>query len=158
MAAAPELVHATAIAVAGNAVLFRGPSGAGKSDLALRCLAVGPSPLLPEAARLVSDDQVQLTRSGPDVLASAPTSIRGKLEVRGLGIVDLDTVHSAVVRLLLDLEQPPDRMPDAGGYALLLGVKIPLLRFAPFEPSTPVKVLVALAHAVAAAPPQNSLR
>jgi len=48
--AAPILVHATAIAIDGRAVLLRGPSGAGKSDLALRLIDAG--------ARLVADDQV----------------------------------------------------------------------------------------------------
>ncbi len=50
------LVHATAIAIEGEAVLLRGPSGAGKSDLGLR--------LIDDGARLVADDQTLLRRSG----------------------------------------------------------------------------------------------
>ena len=44
----PILVHATAVAIEGEAVLLRGASGAGKSDLALRLIDGG--------ARLVADD------------------------------------------------------------------------------------------------------
>src|SRR6202035_866821 len=52
----PILVHATAIAIDGRAVLLRGPSGAGKSDLALRLIDCG--------ARLVGDDQAELRQIG----------------------------------------------------------------------------------------------
>ena len=64
MAAAPETIHATCIAVGGRAVLLRGPSGSGKSDLALRCLTLAPTPLTPLAAQLVADDRVVLRREG----------------------------------------------------------------------------------------------
>ncbi|HEX3418624.1 MAG TPA: serine/threonine protein kinase, partial [Stellaceae bacterium] len=56
------LVHATAIAIDGRAVLLRGPSGAGKSDLALRLIDGG--------ARLVADDQVELRRAGERVVVT----------------------------------------------------------------------------------------
>ncbi len=35
------LIHATAVAIDGEALLLRGPSGAGKSDLALRIVGMG---------------------------------------------------------------------------------------------------------------------
>jgi len=66
----PDTQHGTAIAVSGRAALIVGPSGAGKSDLALRCLAVAPTALIPAAAQLVGDDRViispwrHLKRSG----------------------------------------------------------------------------------------------
>ena len=40
-----------------------------------------------EPPALVADDQVELSRDGGRVLAAAPESIRGKIEVRGVGIV-----------------------------------------------------------------------
>ncbi|TMJ62451.1 MAG: serine/threonine protein kinase [Alphaproteobacteria bacterium] len=69
----PVLVHASAIAIDGRAVLLRGPSGAGKSDLALRLIDGG--------ARLVADDQVELRRAGERVLVTAPAAIAGLIEV-----------------------------------------------------------------------------
>ena len=58
------LLHATAVAIDGRAVLLRGASGSGKSDLALRLIDAG--------ARLVADDQSELYRRG-DVLKVAFT-------------------------------------------------------------------------------------
>src|SRR6476646_10534471 len=59
---AEQFVHATAIAVGDACALIRGGSGAGKSDLALRCLTLGSSSVLPEPVHLVSDDQVLIKR------------------------------------------------------------------------------------------------
>ena len=71
------LVHATAIAIGGRAVLLRGPSGSGKSDLALRLIDAG--------ARLVSDDYSQLRREDDTILVRAPKPISGLIEAREIG-------------------------------------------------------------------------
>jgi serine kinase of HPr protein (carbohydrate metabolism regulator) len=143
---ASELVHATAIAVGGGAVLIRGPSGSGKSDLALRCLAVAPCALIPEPAGLVSDDQVRVERIGPRLRASAPPAIRDKLEVRGLGIVTVAALAAADVVLIADLVSPAEieRLPESMSRESLLGIDVPVLRLAPFEQSAPIKLLLAL--------------
>src|SRR3546814_15303755 len=74
-------VHATCIAIDGRGILLRGPSGSGKSDLALRLIDGG--------ALLVADDQVILTEADGELTASAPATIAGRMEVRGIGIVDM---------------------------------------------------------------------
>jgi serine kinase of HPr protein (carbohydrate metabolism regulator) len=144
---AAELVNATAIAAAGRAALIRGASGTGKSDLALRCLAHGASPLLPSPARLVSDDWVRIFHAGDALRAEAPEAIRGKLEVRGLGIVAVDYAGAANVALLVEISPPDEieRLPDENARGSLMGVSLPLLRVAAFEASAPIKVLLALA-------------
>ena len=91
MHGAVERLHATAIAVGARAILIRGPSGCGKSDLALRCLALPSSGLVTSPAKLVSDDQVLLTRDGLSLSVSAPQTLLGRLEVRGLGILEVGT-------------------------------------------------------------------
>lgn len=149
---AADLVHATAIALNGRAALIRGPSGAGKSDLALRCLALGPSPLLPGSAALVSDDQVQLEARSGALYARAPATIAHLLEVRGLGIQRLEattgeTRVALAVDLLLAHEPAPERYPDPWPHMMLLGVELPVLRLRPFEASAPVKLLLALHNA-----------
>lgn len=147
---AVERVHATAISASGRAVLIRGPSGSGKSDLALRCLSLGPSDILAERARLISDDQVMITREGSALIARPPAQIAGKVEVRGLGIVSLPyDAHGVPVALLADLVEASsvERLPDPWPRAALLGVTLPVLRLAPFEPSAPLKLLMALAGA-----------
>jgi serine kinase of HPr protein (carbohydrate metabolism regulator) len=87
-----EALHASAVAIDGRAVLLMGPSGAGKSDLALR--------LLDRGFTLVSDDQTLVRREGARLLASAPDTIAGKLEIRGIGIVALESVAIVPVCLL----------------------------------------------------------
>src|SRR3954447_22487577 len=82
-----ETVHASTVATEGRAVVIAGPSGSGKSDLALR--------LLDRGFTLVSDDQTTIKRDGDRLIASAPPNIAGKLEIRGIGIVEMD-VHGDV--------------------------------------------------------------
>jgi serine kinase of HPr protein (carbohydrate metabolism regulator) len=144
---AAELVNATAIAIAGRAALIQGSSGAGKSDLALRCLAQGASPLLPDAARLVADDWVRVVRTGDRLRAEAPEAILGKLEVRGLGIVAVEYAGPAEVALVVEIVPASDieRLPDPSARASLMGLQLPLLRVAAFEASATAKVLLALA-------------
>ena len=146
MDGARERLHATAIAIGGRAALIRGPSGSGKSDLALRCLGIHASSLLPEPAMLVADDQVILTRSGGEVHAEPPQNIRGKLEVRGLGIIDVPDCDTARLVLVVDLVPSGayERIPDPGRMVTILGLNVPLIEIAPFEGSAALKLLLAL--------------
>lgn len=142
----PQSVHGTAIAMGGKAVLLRGSPGAGKSDLALRCLALGPSVLFPEPVWLVSDDWVIIERSGEVLQASAPKSILGLIEVRGLGIVPVPTqalAHLVLVADLVDRDQPIERLPDPTVIEFE-GIAIPVVKVHSFEASAAVKVLMAL--------------
>lgn len=145
MAAAPDRVHATAIAIPAGAVLIRGASGSGKSDLALRCLALSQSALFPHTVSLVADDQVILDVRDNAIHASAPDTLHGLLEVRNLGILHFPAVPSAIVRLVVDLAPPEaiDRMPEPARVRLS-GVALPHRLIAPFEHSAPIKLLIAL--------------
>jgi serine kinase of HPr protein (carbohydrate metabolism regulator) len=145
---AAENHHGTAICIGERAVLIRGAPGAGKSDLALRCLGMAPSALVMAPAQLVADDQVLLSREGQRLRATAPDAIRGKLEVRGLGIVTIPHAASAYLELIADLADPGtiERMPDPPPTAEVMGLTLPLLRLAPFEAAAPIKLLLALAQ------------
>src|SRR3954468_19602333 len=98
-----ENVHASTVATDGRAVLITGPSGSGKSDLALRLLDRGFS--------LVSDDQTIVRRDGDRLIASAPPTIAGKLEIRGIGIVEMEAAKDVPVALLVELTSDIQRMP-----------------------------------------------
>ncbi len=115
----PVTVHASCVAMQGRALLIRGGSGSGKSALALAMMGFG--------AGLVADDRVCLTRSAGQVVASAPQTIAGLIEARGVGILRADTLASAPVVLVADLDRAEtDRLPHPRT-TILLGCKLPLL-------------------------------
>jgi len=148
LADAVENVHGTAVALGANAALIRGAPGSGKSDLALRCLVIAPTALIPCPAALVADDRVDLRRSGDRIVAEAPATIRGKLEVRGLGVLSVSCIAGAELVLVADLTRLDqiERLPDPAPVTELLGVRLPLMHIAPFTGSAPVKLLLALAQ------------
>ena len=131
-----ETVHASTVAVEGRGVLITGPSGSGKSDLALRLLDRGYS--------LVSDDQTIVKRDGEQLIASAPPNIAGKLEIRGIGIVEMETVSDVPVALLVELTSEIRRLPDDSRERPVLGVPIPLVSVDAMAPSAASKVALAL--------------
>ena len=89
-------IHASCVAFRGQGVLLLGPSGAGKSDLALR--------LIDEGAKLVADDRAILFTVQGALHARAPASIKGLLEIRGLGIVELPARTQVKIALVVRLE------------------------------------------------------
>ena len=138
--AASEQIHATCVALEGRGVLLLGAAGAGKSDLALRLVDAG--------WELVADDRVDLTASGDGLIASAPETLAGLLEVRGLGILRLPATERAVVALAVELVIPEavPRLPDERHLGLL-GHDVPVVALAPFQASSVKKVQLALALA-----------
>ncbi|HUE78145.1 MAG TPA: aldolase [Sphingomicrobium sp.] len=131
-----ETVHASTVAIDGRAVLIGGPSGSGKSDLALR--------LLDRGFTLVSDDQTIVRREDDRLIASPPPNIAGKLEVRGLGIVEVEHVSDVPVALLIELTSDLQRMPDDSRERPILGVALPLVNIDAMTASAPSKVALAL--------------
>jgi hypothetical protein len=145
-----DRVHATAISIGGRGVLIRGPSGSGKSDLALRCLALAPSTLIRDPVMLVADDQVILrsdtSLEQPRLVATSPATLRGKLEVRGLGILEVAATETADIVLVADIacDGPIERFPDPWPKVVLCGLEVPQIRVFPFESSAPLKLIAAL--------------
>lgn len=131
-----ETVHASAVAIGGRAVLIAGRSGGGKSDLALR--------LVDRGAVLVSDDYTVVRRVEGRLVATAPANIAGKIEVRGVGLVDLPHAQDVPVGLVIDLDREVERLPEAGEPRMLAGVAVPVIGLAALEASAPIKVEAAL--------------
>ena len=129
-------LHATCVALDGLAVLLQGPSGAGKSDLALR--------LIDRGAVLVADDQVLVRNEGGRLIASAPATIAGRIEVRGLGILRLPALAGAPVCALFELATGPVERLPVRRLRNLEGVDIPWIALNPFECSAGAKVRLAV--------------
>lgn len=139
----PLLLHATCVAIGMQGVLLRGPSGAGKSDLALR--------LIDRGAWLVADDQVELAAEDGRLVARCPGTIRGLLEVRGLGLVSLPALQAAPVALVADLVPGAEvpRLPH-DERARIADISLSRIALNPFEHSAPRKLELAFALACGA--------
>lgn len=138
-----RLVNGTAVAWQGLGVLILGPTGAGKSDLTLR--------LIDSGAALVADDLVELKRAGDRLLLSfppeGPADLKGKMEVKGLGIMGVaaappDVPLALVVRStpLAEVELIPESLESEW-----LGIAVTTIGIHLLEPSAPAKVRLALA-------------
>jgi len=133
-----ETLHSSTVANEGRAVLITGPSGAGKSDLALR--------LLDRGFTLVSDDQTIVRRDGNRLIATAPPTIAGKLEVRGIGIVEVEQTSDVPIALIVELRSDIQRMPDDSRVRVILGVGVPLISIDAMTASAASKVALALSR------------
>ncbi len=130
------MVHATAVAINKYGVMLIGQSGSGKSDLALR--------LIDRGATLISDDIVLIDLSKtPPTLHPAPNII-GAIEIRGIGIISLPYADDIPVRLVVDLDAKPARLPEERQSYSLLGFDVPSINLAAFEASAPIKIEYAL--------------
>jgi HPr kinase/phosphorylase len=143
------MVHASAVLVGERALLIRGPSGSGKSRLAFALLDAARTGIL-RYARLVADDRVRIFATGGRLLAAAPETIRGMIEVRGLGIRRLDCEPLALVGFIVDLGAPDGvRLPEArSGETEILGVKVSRMPVAAGEEAFPL-VIARLSSAAA---------
>lgn len=132
-----ENIHATTVAIENKGILIVGKSGAGKSDLALRLI-------MNKNAILVADDRTDIDIIDKKIICSCPKQIQGKLEVRGVGLIDFPFLPSAELRLVVklvsdytEIERLP--MPE---YEDILGVKIPLIKIHPFSSSAVEKIVL----------------
>ena len=134
------------MALGGDCALLRGTPGAGKSDLALRFLYL-PAEALSGRPALVADDQVILRRAGGVIVASCPEALRGRIEVRGLGIARAAALaKEARLSLIADLDRSGDlpRFPESTQWETMLGLPVRRIVLDPFEGAAPVKLALAL--------------
>ena len=128
-----EKIHGSCVEVEGLGVLLCGAPGSGKSDLTLR--------LIDDGARLIADDYTELSLDNGRLFAVAPEAIKGLLEVRGVGVLDIGAALRVELGVVIDLVEsdaverlPDDRTKD------LAGVSVPCFNLAPLEASAPAKV------------------
>lgn len=95
--------HGVLMDVYGEGVLILGESGIGKSETAIE--------LIKRGHRLVADDAVEIRRIGEMLTGTAPELIRHYLEVRGIGVIDVQKLFgmsgvkaSSEIDLVVQLE------------------------------------------------------
>lgn len=132
-------IHATTVTYKHQGILILGHSGSGKSDLALRLI-------MNKQAVLVADDRTELRAEKNRLVAQTPETIKGLLEVRGVGVIKFPFETNVKVALAIELVKSRDeieRLPDDEFYEIE-NIKIPLIKLYAFEPSAPDKVIAAL--------------
>jgi len=113
------VLHGTCVCDGSTAALMVGPPEVGKSGLALQLLAFG--------CRLVADDRTCVTRRGDALIVSAPETISGRIEARGVGILNVPTARDAILRLVVDMEHSEtERLPQHRNCSIL-GIRLPLI-------------------------------
>jgi len=147
--AARGVIHGVLMDILGLGVLVIGESGIGKSECALDLVVRGH--------RLVADDAVEIrSRAQSFVLGSCPELTRHHIEVRGLGLINVQdlfgvasTRTSKRVELVVQLERwehgrEYDRLGLDESYYELLGIRIPMIRM-PVAPGRNIAILVEVA-------------
>ena len=120
--------HGNLIAIDGKGVLITGYSGSGKTLLALhlfrRCH------IAKIKADWIADDQVMLDQRNNQLIGSSPGSIRGKVEIRGFGIVEMPVSNlqqtEIALHVVLDSQANIVRLWD-GQSSMVAGVPIDTL-------------------------------
>ena len=138
-------LHATGLVLGTRGLLIVGPSGTGKTTLALGLAASARRAGL--FAALVADDQVMIAAENGRIVARRPASIAGLAEIRGAGIVRVETVAAAVMDFaVLPVKAPfEQRMaPENEVFRLAGGEHLPLLRLPHGEGLEPFDTLCRL--------------
>jgi HPr kinase/phosphorylase len=115
-------LHASTVIINGKAVAIAGPPGAGKSGLAFKLMSLG--------AMLLADDITWLEATPTALIASCPPALSGRIEARGIGILNAVPGPATPLHLVVDLGiAEPARLP-AHKTIRLLGYNITLLHTA----------------------------
>ncbi|WP_428065204.1 HPr(Ser) kinase/phosphatase [Candidatus Avelusimicrobium facis] len=140
-------VHGVLLNVSGSGVLLRGEAGIGKSECALELIKRGHI--------LVADDVVEVQRRwGRFLVGSCPEMLKHYIEVRGLGILDVELlfgIGSTLDEMKIEMEvelTPPAKNIDRLGLeqktSRILGVELPSLTI-PVTPGRNLAVLIEVA-------------
>lgn len=150
--AATTYVHGVLVSVYGLGVLIQGDSGVGKSECALELLKRGHI--------LIADDVVEVKRRiGYMLVGNSPKNIKHYMEVRGLGIIDVELLFGigsimdqALIEMHVKLESVAaganlgayDRTGLQQAEVTILDVPVPSLRL-PVTPGRNLAVLIEVA-------------
>ncbi len=140
-------IHGVLVKVSGLGVLIRGDAGIGKSECALELIKRGHI--------LVADDVVEVQRRRGHVLVgSCPPMLQHYMEVRGLGILDIEllfgvgsSIESTTIEMEVNLVAPTgtiDRVGIEQQKTTILGAEVNSLTI-PVTPGRNLAVLIEVA-------------
>ena len=129
-----RMQHGVFLAVMNIGVLITGASGVGKSEVAMD--------LVQRGHQLVADDSVEILRGEQnDLIGECPYALRGYIEIRGLGIINIlrmfgpsAVLDSCKLQLIIDLidatdseVRKVDRLVPSLKDREILGISVPCL-------------------------------
>ncbi len=139
-------MHGVLVEVFGVGILIVGKSGVGKSECALE--------LIERGHRLVADDVVDIRSiGGTFLIGSGAKLIRHHMEIRGLGIININHLFGVgairdkkQIQLVVNLEdwaekKEYDRLGLEESVYAILGVEVPLLTI-PVRPGRNIPILI----------------
>ncbi len=129
-------LNVTIVAIGGRGLMIEGEPGSGKTSLALA--------LIDRGAVLIGDDGVILEARDGAIWAAPPERHAGKIEVRGVGLVELPTT-SAPLSLILAMDEEAPRAPSLGS-RMIMGGEVPCLTFRTGDPVQALRAEYALAR------------
>ena len=141
-------IHGGLLEVFGMGILIIGKSSIGKSETALELIARGH--------RLVADDAVDIRKIDNTLYGESPENIRHFLEIRGLGILDIQRLYgvgavkkSTEIDFVIELEnwidnKEYDRLGLDDKYKSILGLELPYIVI-PVKPGRNIALIVEVA-------------
>ncbi len=139
-------IHGVLVEVYGIGVLITGASGVGKSETALE--------LVKRGHRLISDDMVDIKRTGDSNLTGTPPELlKHHMEIRGVGIIDVRTLYgigavkeSVVIDMCIHLEHwvegnTYDRLGIDTEYLNILGIDVTKVTI-PVSPGRNLSIII----------------
>lgn len=132
-------IHASCVTYKNQGILIIGDSGIGKSDLAFRFI-------MDKGAKLVADDRTNIEIKKDTLVASCPETIKGLLEIRGVGIKNFPCLDNITINLVVKLVKSLDnieRFPKEENWTYE-NIKIKQISLYPFECSAVNKLISAL--------------
>lgn len=141
-----DTISGVLVVVYGVGVLLTGESGIGKSEIALE--------LMRDGQVLVADDRVDVQKIHNHIHGHAPELLKGKLEIRGIGIIDVQRMFGASclknrnrIEMCINLKRfdenvDYERIGDTKEHCTnILDVQIPTIEL-PVSPGRSTRVLV----------------
>lgn len=126
-----NVINGELLEISGIGVLIIGTSGLGKSETALDLITRGH--------KLIADDLVNVKRVKDAIIGSAPDKIRYYMEVRGIGIINVQKLYGVgsvlsdskidfVIKLIkFEPGMKLERLGQDTKYYKILGVDVPIL-------------------------------
>lgn len=134
--------HACALEINDIGILILGKSGSGKTSLMLGLIERAKLEKL--SAWMITDDQVFLNIDGEKLIASAPESTAGLVELRGHGIIKKPHKKSCEIKVVITIldDENIERMPDQK-YYFFETLQLPLIEVPQRHENQAVRIVFA---------------